>query len=165
MMRKLRRFLRDEDGAVTVDWVVLTAALVGLGLAVMAVVRTGAQTQTANIESVLMSDSVIKTSFSGLGTLTKLTGSALSDLQNDAASLDNADLQAAYTTEQGSVNGSFASWQSGIADNTYSLSGTDYVDSGNNVAFTQADYDASLVASERASVYRDEAQQRGQTLN
>jgi Flp pilus assembly pilin Flp len=28
------RFLRDEDGAVTVDWVVLTAAIVGLGLVI-----------------------------------------------------------------------------------------------------------------------------------
>ncbi len=28
------RFLRDEDGAVTVDWVVLTAAVVGLGLVI-----------------------------------------------------------------------------------------------------------------------------------
>ena len=28
-------FKRDEDGAVTVDWVVLTAAIVGLGIAVM----------------------------------------------------------------------------------------------------------------------------------
>jgi Flp pilus assembly pilin Flp len=28
------RFLGDEDGAVTVDWVVLTAAVVGLGLVI-----------------------------------------------------------------------------------------------------------------------------------
>lgn len=37
------RFLRDESGAVTVDWVVLTAAIVGLGLAVMAVVSGGVE--------------------------------------------------------------------------------------------------------------------------
>ena len=29
-----RHFLNDESGAVTVDWVVLTAAVVGLGLVV-----------------------------------------------------------------------------------------------------------------------------------
>lgn len=29
-------FLRDDSGAVTVDWVILTAAIVGLGVAVMA---------------------------------------------------------------------------------------------------------------------------------
>ena len=33
---KLYNFLKNEDGAVTVDWVVLTAAIVGLGIAVMA---------------------------------------------------------------------------------------------------------------------------------
>ena len=31
----IKNFRRDEDGAVTVDWVVLTAAIVGLGLAVL----------------------------------------------------------------------------------------------------------------------------------
>jgi Flp pilus assembly pilin Flp len=32
----IKNFRRDEDGAVTVDWVVLTAAIVGLGVAVLA---------------------------------------------------------------------------------------------------------------------------------
>ena len=31
----INRFRADEDGAVTVDWVVLTAAIVGLGIAVL----------------------------------------------------------------------------------------------------------------------------------
>jgi hypothetical protein len=42
MIRAFQAFAADEAGAVTVDWVVLTAALVGLGLAVMTVIRTGA---------------------------------------------------------------------------------------------------------------------------
>ncbi|MEM9319413.1 MAG: hypothetical protein AAGA70_10460 [Pseudomonadota bacterium] len=37
----IKNFAAAEDGAVTVDWVVLTAALVGLGIAVMAVVSDG----------------------------------------------------------------------------------------------------------------------------
>lgn len=37
----LKRFAKDEDGAVTVDWVVLTAAIVGLGLIVISAVRPG----------------------------------------------------------------------------------------------------------------------------
>jgi hypothetical protein len=41
MKMSLSYFLRAEDGAVTVDWVVLTAALVGLGLTSVAAVRTG----------------------------------------------------------------------------------------------------------------------------
>lgn len=32
------RWVGDQDGAVTVDWVVLTAALVGLGIAVLTAV-------------------------------------------------------------------------------------------------------------------------------
>ncbi|WP_282120038.1 hypothetical protein [Ruegeria atlantica] len=30
MLNRLEKFLKNEDGAVTVDWVVLTAAVVGL---------------------------------------------------------------------------------------------------------------------------------------
>ena len=36
-----KSFANDEDGAVTVDWVVLTAAIVGLGVAVMSSVGDG----------------------------------------------------------------------------------------------------------------------------
>lgn len=38
-----RTFRGDESGAVTVDWVVLTAAIVGLGIAVIATVKTGSE--------------------------------------------------------------------------------------------------------------------------
>jgi len=33
MLNSIQYWLRDESGAVTVDWVVLTAGVVGLGLA------------------------------------------------------------------------------------------------------------------------------------
>jgi len=42
MLNFIKNFRADEDGAVTVDWVVLTAAIVGLGIAVLTSVRTGA---------------------------------------------------------------------------------------------------------------------------
>ncbi len=35
MLNLFKTFANDEAGAVTVDWVVLTAAIVGLGLLVM----------------------------------------------------------------------------------------------------------------------------------
>ncbi|MGX0875864.1 Flp pilus assembly pilin Flp [Roseovarius sp. MBR-154] len=35
----IKNFLNDEDGAVTVDWVVLTAAIVGLGIAAITAVN------------------------------------------------------------------------------------------------------------------------------
>ncbi|MBN2759952.1 MAG: hypothetical protein JXQ79_05605 [Rhodobacteraceae bacterium] len=37
----LKSFILREDGAVTVDWVVLSAAIVGLGVSSVAAVRTG----------------------------------------------------------------------------------------------------------------------------
>ncbi len=39
----IKTFLRAESGAVTVDWVVMTSAVVGLGLATMAVVSGGVE--------------------------------------------------------------------------------------------------------------------------
>ncbi|MEJ6397204.1 Flp family type IVb pilin [Yoonia sp. 208BN28-4] len=56
MLNFIKNFRNDEDGAVTVDWVVLTAAIVALGLAVGGTVSTGAgnlaTTVAADIEAV-----------------------------------------------------------------------------------------------------------------
>ncbi|WP_409977130.1 Flp family type IVb pilin, partial [Pseudoruegeria sp. SHC-113] len=41
IIKLFKNFAKDESGAVTVDWVVLTAALVGLGIAVLSTVATG----------------------------------------------------------------------------------------------------------------------------
>lgn len=38
---RIRRALSDDDGAVTVDWVVLTAAIVSIGLITISVIRGG----------------------------------------------------------------------------------------------------------------------------
>lgn len=45
MLNFIKNFRNDEDGAVTVDWVVLTAAIVALGLVVGNAVSTGAGTK------------------------------------------------------------------------------------------------------------------------
>ena len=41
MFFKLTRFAAQEDGAVTVDWIVLSAAIVGLGLQGVGTVQAG----------------------------------------------------------------------------------------------------------------------------
>jgi len=41
MMTYLDKFICDEDGAITVDWVVLSASMVALALASVATIRTG----------------------------------------------------------------------------------------------------------------------------
>ncbi len=38
MPNVISTFLADEDGALTIDWVVLTAALVGVAIALLAIV-------------------------------------------------------------------------------------------------------------------------------
>ncbi|SIN80150.1 Flp family type IVb pilin [Vannielia litorea] len=53
MIKFLSRFSRDDSGAVTVDWVVLTAAIVGLGIAVIAMIAQGATQTSGSIGNVL----------------------------------------------------------------------------------------------------------------
>ena len=54
MLNLIKNFRNDEDGAVTVDWVVLTAAIVLLGLLVGGAVRTGATTLAADVQADLI---------------------------------------------------------------------------------------------------------------
>ena len=51
-------FWKDESGAVTVDWTVLTAAIVGLGISAAAAVRTGTVNLGQDVESSLSGASV-----------------------------------------------------------------------------------------------------------
>ena len=46
-------FLKDDSGAVTVDWVVLTAAVVGLGIAVLSSIGGGTKTLADSISTSL----------------------------------------------------------------------------------------------------------------
>lgn len=59
----MSRYLKSDSGAVTVDWVVLTAALVGLGLATMAVVSMGVQDTSEDIQDQLEASDIISASF------------------------------------------------------------------------------------------------------
>ncbi|MDO6615860.1 Flp family type IVb pilin [Pacificibacter sp. 1_MG-2023] len=55
-----KNFQADEDGAVTVDWVVLTSAIVGLGVAVLATVSSGTKDLGSKISSNLASRTVVE---------------------------------------------------------------------------------------------------------
>ena len=46
MNKMINNFFADESGAVTVDWVVLTAAVVGLAVAAYSSIKTGATSLT-----------------------------------------------------------------------------------------------------------------------
>ncbi|MBL4806714.1 MAG: hypothetical protein JKY31_05410 [Rhodobacteraceae bacterium] len=53
MIKFLRRLVKDDNGAVTVDWVVLTAVVVLLGVAVLSVIGPSL-TDTASEISVVI---------------------------------------------------------------------------------------------------------------
>ncbi len=58
MLNFIKNFRRDEDGAVTVDWVVLTAAIVGLGIAVLTSVGQGTTALGDKISSQLSAQTI-----------------------------------------------------------------------------------------------------------
>ena len=53
-----RKIRTEEDGAVTVDWVVLTAAVVGLGAAALLTISTNTKAAAGKIGSYLATVSV-----------------------------------------------------------------------------------------------------------
>ncbi|MDW3222581.1 MAG: hypothetical protein R8G34_06770 [Paracoccaceae bacterium] len=53
MIEFVMKFGGDEDGAVTVDWVVLTAAVVGLAIAAYTSIEEGATSLTQATEAFL----------------------------------------------------------------------------------------------------------------
>jgi len=57
MKNLINAFVKDEEAAVTVDWVVLTAAVVGLAIAVAATMQTAlddaASTISSNLQTVV----------------------------------------------------------------------------------------------------------------
>ncbi len=52
-MQLIAKFFESEDGAVTVDWVVLTAAIVGMGVAVVTTVSRGALDHSTGVGAAL----------------------------------------------------------------------------------------------------------------
>lgn len=58
MLHQTKTFFKNEDGAVTVDWVVLTAAVCGLALAAFASIQQGSSSVGEHVNSYLVDTSV-----------------------------------------------------------------------------------------------------------
>ena len=58
LLNLFKAFKSDESGAVTVDWVVLTAAIVGLGMVVMTTVGGGIESLGGEIVTDLTNQSI-----------------------------------------------------------------------------------------------------------
>lgn len=55
LRRPVKSFTKDETGAVTVDWVVLTAALVGIALTLISTITAGIEEAATDIRNELTS--------------------------------------------------------------------------------------------------------------
>lgn len=55
---QIKRFIEDQSGAVTVDWTVMTAAIVGLGIATYGVVSGGIQNLSGDVDLHLRQDHI-----------------------------------------------------------------------------------------------------------
>ena len=51
---RAKNMLKDEDGAITVDWVVLTAAIVGLSVSMVALLANGSRNVGDTVEGELV---------------------------------------------------------------------------------------------------------------
>ena len=63
MMKFVKNFTNDESGAVTVDWVVLTAAVVGLAIAAYGSISSGAADMTAQTSTFLNTQTIGDSTF------------------------------------------------------------------------------------------------------
>ena len=63
LFNMIKNFRNDESGAVTVDWVVLTAAIVGLGIAVLTTVTGGVNTLATGVATDLTETKTLQDSF------------------------------------------------------------------------------------------------------
>ena len=61
MRNIVRRFKADETGAITVDWVVLTASIVALGVMVVALLNGNLGSVGAKVNTFLSSQTVTTT--------------------------------------------------------------------------------------------------------
>lgn len=66
MFGKVKNFLGDESGAVTVDWVVLTAAIVGLGITAVTPIVRGSNSMGEVVGQSLSDGSVAELDFSAI---------------------------------------------------------------------------------------------------
>lgn len=84
-------FAEDESGAVTVDWVVLTAAIVGLGVAVYGVVSGGVSDLSSDIDTQLRIDQISTEFAAAAPSLADLTMRVFTDIQKETSATSMRD--------------------------------------------------------------------------
>jgi hypothetical protein len=57
-MNRFHNFLASEDGAITVDWVVLSAAIIGLGMIVLIPIAFSTESSTQAVADTISNQAV-----------------------------------------------------------------------------------------------------------
>lgn len=111
IINTLKTFAAGDSGAVTVDWVVLTAGIVGLGLATMTVVSAGVEDLSGDTETTL-TEYEIATAFAALVDYSghSLVGPSHSEAWRTSetarfGAMSDADLMAAYAASYTTATG------------------------------------------------------------
>ena len=94
----LKRFLNDESGAITVDWVVLTASIVGIAIAVLIIIATGIQSASTGVNGNLENTESVADGISGVVGSTSGDNNGLPRNLSDYTYEDGTD-HAHYTDE------------------------------------------------------------------
>lgn len=129
----IRDFLAAEDGAITVDWVVISASVIGLCLAVISLISVGVEDVAEDTNSVLTASDIIQTSFlrsvtSGFtADATIPAGQIFDDLANATA----FSFQMDATLGAGDEGILFEAGGAGHGTVLYQHNGTLYLQSGN----------------------------------
>lgn len=90
-MFDIKRFACDDSGAITVDWVVLTAAAVGMTLAMLTLIGQGLEHATGDIDANLNAPSVIVRMRDGFG-YTPYDAAEYGTIMRSVSQLDTSDL-------------------------------------------------------------------------
>ena len=62
----IKKFTSDESGAITVDWVVLTASIVGIAIAVLLVISGGLSSASSGVDGQLSDTDSVSDTISGI---------------------------------------------------------------------------------------------------
>lgn len=58
MLKFLKSFHKEDEGAVTVDWVVLCAVIIGLSIALIAIISAGATNKSSSVGAFLSAQTI-----------------------------------------------------------------------------------------------------------
>ena len=178
----MNEFVKTESGAVTVDWVVLTAALVGLGLAAMAVVSGGVKDLSDDVDTQLRQGGIIRTAFSGIGSMEFYfyEPSDVADMQGNLRAMGDEELLQHLGTRTNASSADLASYETyeaALQGGTLHMFGDPialYDDAnwdvdrpldGNTVAVSATDFQVARKSFEEMAIIEDEINQRGLSLD